>query len=157
MKCKRGEHRWPSPHSPAAHQSKRLLTLPSFQPSQNHLRRSAFFSLLRDTEAGAENFHCEVHLAPVPTPTPRRVTLAWKESRGMKIQSRLIQAGLLCVPVLRLTMPSAPILGRREDSFSLPQSKETKKEDCQGLLAWKDEGQVGGTVFADTEMEMVMG
>lgn len=72
----------------------------------------------------------------------------------MKIQGHLIQAGLLCVPILR---PSASILGRREESFSLPQNKEAKKEDCQGLLAWKDESQVGGAVFASAEMEMVMG
>lgn len=75
----------------------------------------------------------------------------------MKIQGRLIQVGLLCVSLLRLTVPSAPILGRKEEAFSLPQNKEAKKENCQGLLVWKDEGQMGGVVFADTEVEIVIG
>lgn len=75
----------------------------------------------------------------------------------MKIQGCLIQEGLLCISLLQFTVPSAPILGRREESFSLPQNKEAKKEDCQGLLAWKGEGQMGGAVFADTEIEKVMG
>lgn len=75
----------------------------------------------------------------------------------MEIQGRLIQAGLLCVSLVQYTVPSAPIPGRREESFSLPQNKEAKKEDCQGLLAWKDEGQMEGAVFAAAETEMVMG